>query len=358
MNETLQPWFWELPKADLHCHLDGSLRIETLMALAREQGIRLGSDLPEELKRQLRLGMPCENLADYLRAFSTTLSVLQEAASLERVAFELAEDAHGENIRYIEVRYSPALHTERGLHLEEAVEAVLRGLCKAKQKYGIAFGVIVCTLRHFPLKTSMELAEVAGQFLGKGVVAFDLAGGEAQFPGEPHKLAFERAAKLGLGVTVHAGEAAGADSVREALHSLKAQRIGHGVRLVEEAALEKEVLEKRIPLECCPTSNVQTMAVAQLSSHPLKRFVQQGMCVTLNTDNRLVSDTTLSREYARAHFEMGMTLAQLCGVARNGFEAAFMDEAPKQQMLAQVDAQLQRMAKLAEQAPSKHPGPT
>jgi len=347
MSGTLEQWFLELPKADLHCHLDGSLRLDTLMVLAKEQGIGLGSDLPEELKRQLRLGMPCENLADYLRVFATTLSVLQDTASLERTAFELAEDAHQENIRHLEVRYSPALHTERGLRMEEAVEAVLRGLFKAQQKYGIGFGVIVCTLRHFPLKTSMELAEVAGQFAGRGVVAFDLAGGEAQFPGEPHKPAFERAAKLGLGVTVHAGEAAGAASVREALYLLKAQRLGHGVRLVEEAALEKEVLEKRIPLECCPTSNVQTAAVADVASHPLKRFVQQGMCATLNTDNRLVSDTTLSREYARAHFEIGMTLAQLCVVARNGFEAAFMEEAPKKQMLAKVDEELQRMSRVA-----------
>ena len=344
MREALQQWFLELPKADLHCHLDGSLRLETLVDLAQERDIPLPSHLPEELKQKLKLGMPCENLADYLRVFSTTLSVLQDAAALERVAFELAEDACQENIRYLEVRYSPALHTDKGMHMEAAVEAVLRGLRKANQKYGIAFGLIVCTLRHFPLETSMALAEVAGQFLGKGVVAFDLAGGEAQFPGAPHQLAFERAAKLGLQVTVHAGEAAGADSVREALYALKAQRLGHGVRLVEEAALEKEVLEKRIPLECCPTSNLQTAAVAKLSSHPLKRFVRQGMCATLNTDNRLVSDTTLSREYACAHFEMGMTLAELCVVARNGFEAAFMEEAPKQQMLAEVEAKLQQMA--------------
>jgi len=345
MSEALKQWFLELPKADLHCHLDGSLRLETLIDLAKERDIPLQSHFSEELKRHLKLGMPCENLADYLRVFSTTLSVLQDAAALERVAFELAEDAHKENIRYLEVRYSPALHTEKGMRLEEAVEAVLRGLFKANQKYGMAFGVIVCTLRHFSLETSMELAEVSGQFLGKGVVAFDLAGGEAQFPGAPHRLAFERAEKLGLFVTVHAGEAAGADSVREALYALKAQRLGHGVRLVEDAALEKEVLEKRIPLECCPTSNVQTAAVAQLSSHPLKRFVHQGMCATLNTDNRLVSDTTLSKEYACAHFEIGMTLAELCVVARNGFEAAFMEEAPKKQMLAKVDEQLQRMAK-------------
>ncbi|MCL2012254.1 MAG: adenosine deaminase [Cystobacterineae bacterium] len=346
MREALEKWFLELPKAELHCHLDGSLRIETLIALAKEQGILLGSDAPEALKRQLRLGMPCENLADYLRVFSTTLSVLQEPASLERVAFELAEDAHAENIRYLEVRYSPALHTEKGMRLHEAIEAVLRGLLRARQKYGIAFGIIVCTLRHFPLETSMELAEVAAPFLGKGVVAFDLAGGEAQFPGAPHKLAFERAAKAGLGVTVHAGEAAGADSVREALHMLKAQRLGHGVRLAEELTLEKEVLERRIPLECCPTSNVQTAAVASMASHPLKRFIRQGMCATLNTDNRLVSDTSLSKEYAHAYFEMGMSLPELCVVARNGFEAAFMEEASKERMLSQVDEVLGQMLKV------------
>jgi adenosine deaminase len=360
MHEALEKWFLELPKADLHCHLDGSLRIETLVALAKEQGIPLGGDTPEALKRQLKLGMPCENLADYLRVFSTTLSVLQDAASLERVAFELAQEAHKENIHYLEVRYSPALHTEKGMRLHEAVEAVLQGLCRANQKHGIAFGVIVCTLRHFSLETSMELAEVAGGFLGKGVVAFDLAGGEAQFPGAPHKLAFERAAKLGLSVTVHAGEAAGADSVLEALRLLKAQRLGHGVRLVEEAALEKEVLERRIPLECCPTSNVQTAAVVDMKSHPLKRFIRQGMCATLNTDNRLVSDTSLSKEYACAYFEMGMSIQELCVVARNGFEAAFMEEAPKKQMLARVDEQLGRMSTFepAWQEPSKHPAPT
>ncbi|MCL2178425.1 MAG: adenosine deaminase [Proteobacteria bacterium] len=356
MNEILEPWFLELPKADLHCHLDGSLRIQTLVDLAKEQNIPLASHSPEELKRALKLGMPCENLADYLRVFSTTLSVLQDAASLERIAFELAEDAHQENVGYLEVRYSPALHTERGMRLDEVVEAVLRGLGRAKQKYGIAFGVIVCTLRHFPLETSMALAEVAGPFLGKGVVAFDLAGGEAQFPGSPHKLAFERALQLGLPITIHAGEAAGADSIREALHMLKACRLGHGVRLVEDVVVEEEVLKRRIPLECCPTSNVQTAAVADMKSHPLKRFIRQGMCATLNTDNRLVSDTTLSREYARAYFEMGLSIAELCVVARNGFEAAFMEEKQKEQMLAFVDERLLRLS--AWQEPGKPPLPT
>jgi adenosine deaminase len=325
-----------LPKAELHVHLDGSLRVDTLLELGREAGVELPGREPEALASRMR-APDAGDLASYLEAFATTLSVLQTAGALERAAYELAEDAAAENVRYMEVRYSPVLHSDGGMSLEETVEAPLRGLSAAEETLGIRTGLIVCGIRSQPPSVSRELAELAVAYQDQGVVAFDLAGAEAGHPAREHREACRWAAEHHLPVTVHAGEAEGAWSIAQALHDCHARRIGHGTRLWEDPELEAFVNDFRIPLEVCLTSNVQTGVTPAVSRHPFRRYLDAGLVVTLNTDNRLISGTTLTREYQRAQRELGLDWDELTTVALMGFQAAFLPYADKVSLLEEVE---------------------
>ncbi|HZE07878.1 MAG TPA: adenosine deaminase, partial [Gemmatimonadaceae bacterium] len=225
-----------LPKAELHCHLDGSVRPATLLDLAREYRVPMPSQSPDELAEALRAD-DAKSLEDYLRLFDTTISVMQTAESLERIAYELAEDAAEDGVRYIEVRNAPILNVVKGLTLVEAVEAPLRGLRKAENDFGIIGRFIVIALRQFPAEHSLEMAKLAVEFKNEGVVAFDLAGGEKGNPAAVHAAAFRYAREHNLAVTVHAGEGDGPESIREAVHVCGANRIGHGTRLIEDPDL-------------------------------------------------------------------------------------------------------------------------
>ncbi|MEA3247830.1 MAG: adenosine deaminase, partial [Gemmatimonadota bacterium] len=282
--------------------------------------------------------------------FDVTLAVLQRAPALERVTWELLEDAHAEGVRYIEIRYCPVLNVRGGLTLDEAVEAPRRALDRAAATLGIRGGLIICALRHLPPATSMDLARLAVAHAGRGVVGFDLAGGEAANPATPHAAAFRHALDHGLACTCHAGEGAGADSVREALHVCGAQRIGHGTRIGEDPRLLDEVGARGIALEACLTSNVQTHAAAAYESHPARQWLDRGLKVTLNTDNRLMSCTTLTDEYVHATTALGFGLDDVCRVARNGFEAAFLPEAERRALVAEADAAIAAFRNDVEQA--------
>lgn len=336
----------QIPKADLHVHLDGSLRAETLIELAREYGRPLPANEPEALRDHMHV-RDARNLVDYLARFETTLSVLQTADALERVTYELAEDAARENVRYIEVRYSPVLSTRDGLSLRDAIEAPLRGLRRAAEDCHIRANIIICALRNMEPATSIELARAAADFKDHGVVAFDLAGPEYDYPPRKHAAAFRIAAHANLGITVHAGEAFGPDSIAQALHDCHANRIGHGTRLFEDDELMRYVNDFRIPLELCLTSNVQTRAVDSFDRHPARLYFDKGLVITFNTDNRLMSATTVTEEYARAHEHLGFSFAELAAVARMGFESAFMPWAEKQALLNDVDAEVRRLEDFA-----------
>ncbi|MBL7033365.1 MAG: adenosine deaminase, partial [Candidatus Delongbacteria bacterium] len=261
-----------LPKVELHCHLDGSIRLKTMIELARQNNVDLPSYDPDELKRILRLGQNYKNLEDYLKVFDYTLSVMQGKDELYRTAWELAEDAAAENCRHLEVRYSPILHIKKRLGLTEVMEAVLEGLADAGRRFNIHTGVIVCGIRNINPETSMRLAELSVAYKNRGVVGFDLAGVEHNFPAKDHVEAFYLIHNNNINCTVHAGEAYGPESIHQALHYLNAHRIGHGTRLKEDGDLLNFVNDRRIPIEMCPTSNVQTKAVASLSKHPLKFY--------------------------------------------------------------------------------------
>jgi len=347
--------FQALPKTDLHVHLDGSLRLETILELARQGGI----ELPARDEAGLRAAIGCGNqfgsLVEYLRGFDITLRVMQTEESLERIAFELAEDAHRENVRYMEVRYAPMLHTRRGLKLTRVVEAVLAGLRRARETYGIKSNVILCGIRNISPESSYQMAELAVAYKGRGVVGFDLAGAEADFPAKHHRQAFQLVRDNNINCTIHAGEAYGPESIAQAIHVCGAHRIGHGCRLRENGDLLHYVTDHRIPLECCPSSNVQTGAVATLESHPLKLYFDLGVRVTINTDNRLITDTSVSKELFIVHRTMGVPFADIKAMILAGFKSSFQPFHEKQAMLRRVAAELDRYDEAGRARPSLAP---
>jgi adenosine deaminase len=331
-----------LPKAELHCHLDGSVRPETLLELGREYGVAMPRDDAEAL-RDFMIVRDAHNLEEYLQRFVTTLSVLQTAEALERVAYELAEDAAHEGVRYLETRYAPVLNTRNGLALEQIVDAAVRGLERAERDHGIVGRVIVTALRNATPGSSLELARLAVAYRHNGVVGFDLAGPEHGNSAAAHAEAFHYARAHDLACTCHAGEGDGAGSVREAVHECCVARIGHATRLFEDPSLADYVNDRRIALEICLTSNVQTHAAPSYVAHPLRSYFDRGMNVVLSTDNRLMSGTTLSDEYAHAARELDFTFDELCTIALNGFESAFLPWPERVQLLDRARAEIARL---------------
>ncbi len=346
----------KLPKTDLHVHLDGSLRLSTILELAEKQRVELPANDADGLRREMNLGRNCGSLLEYLKAFDVTLRVMQTADSLTRIAYELAEDASREGVRYMEVRYAPMLHTQRGLKLTAVVEAVLEGLRAAQEEHGIESNVIICGIRNVSPESSLEMAELAVAYKGRGVVGFDLAGAEYDHPAKRHKQSFQLVRDNNINVTIHAGEAYGPESIAQAIHVCGAHRIGHGCRLRENGDLLHYVNDHRIALECCPSSNVQTGAIRDLQSHPLRLYKALGLRVTVNTDNRLVTDTTVSKELWHCHTQLNFTMSDLKAIVLSGFKSAFLPFHVKQQYLRKVSEELKSFPDdLAPDAPgSRH----
>lgn len=332
-----------LPKTDIHCHLDGCLRPATVLELADAQGVKLPTRKLPQLTRLLQAGKRTRNLGDYLRIFDITLSVMQEKDALYRVAYELAEDVAAENVKHLEVRYSPILHRQKKLPFEDIVDAVLAGLGDAGRRHGVSTGVIVCGIRSMSPKTSMALAELALAYKGRGVLAFDLAGQEKDYPAKAHREAFQLILKNNINSTVHAGEAFGPVSIGQALHYCGAHRIGHGTRLRENPDLMRYVNDHRIPLEVCLSSNVQTRAVRSMREHPFHFYFKQGLRVTLNTDSRLISATTVTDELLIAARTFRLSPYELKKIVINGFKSSFLPYAEKARMLRWVTLEIDRV---------------
>ncbi len=326
----------KLPKTDLHVHLDGSVRIETMIELAQKDKIELPSYDPEELKKIICCDENCASLDDYLQGFHIVNKVLQNKESLKRTAYELAEDCAKENIRYVEVRYSPILHTDRGLKLTQILEAVIDGLKAAEKDFNIKTGVIICGIRNMDPTTSVKLAELAIAYKNKGVIGFDLAGGENNYPAKDHKEAFDLALKNNLNITIHAGEAYGPESIHQALHYCGSHRIGHGTRLVEDGDLLNYANDHRIPLEICLKSNFHTKAVPSIRAHPIDFYLDYGLRVTLNTDNRTISSTTMTDEYMLAIELLGLDYPQVKNIILNGFKSAFIPYKERVRLINQI----------------------
>jgi adenosine deaminase len=330
-----------LPKTDLHVHLDGSLRPETIWDLAQADDVELPADSADGVRRWFTQELPERDLVGYLSRFDVTTSVMQTPEALERIAFELVEDAAAENVWYMEVRYAPILSTKRGLSPRQVVDAVERGLRHGQQVHPRTQAhQIICGLRHFEPERAVRMAALAVEYKGRGVLAFDLAGAEIDNPAKRFREAFYLVRHANLNVTVHAGEAYGPESIHQALHWAGAHRIGHGVRLREDPDLLEYVRDHRIPLEMCPTSNVQTGAVDSIGEHPIREYFDRGLRVTVNTDNRLMSDTTMTNEIELLVDRLDFDLEQIKKLLLNGFKSAFLRYPERKALIAEASEAL------------------
>ncbi len=323
-----------LPKVLLHDHLDGGVRPTTLIELASETGYtELPTDEPGALREWFARGADRGSLPLYLEGFRHTTSLMQTPDALQRVAYEMLEDMAADGVCYVETRFAPVFHLAAGLNLEEVVNAVLRGLNDGRRDFGVEFGLILCAMRD--RTDSLETAELAIDYRDRGVVGLDLAGEESGHPPKRHLEAFHAIQRANFNITIHAGEAFGKESIWQALQYCGAHRLGHATRLVEDMTviegkavklgpLAQYVLDKRIPLEMCLSSNVHTGAVASLDQHPFRVYCDRNFRVTLNTDNRLMSNTTLSQEYKIAVDKFGLNLKQLEKMTTNGMKSAFL----------------------------------
>lgn len=325
-----------LPKVLLHDHLDGGVRPSTVIDLARETGYdKLPATDPEQLAAWFHRGATRGSLPLFLEGFEHTCGVMQTEEALERVAYEMMEDMKKDGVVYVETRFAPVFHQQKKLHLETVVRAVLRGLEKGKKDFGVEYGLILCAMRNMKPAISMEIAELAVDFRQQGVVGFDLAGEEGGYPPKKHVDAFHFIQRENFNITIHAGEAFGKESIWQAIQWCGAHRIGHATRLIEDmkvkngtvqsmGTLAQYVLDKRIPLEICLTSNVHTGAVQDLRDHPFGIFYRYKFRVTLNTDDRLMSRITLTDEYKTGAETFGLTLDDLEKLTINAMKSAFI----------------------------------
>ena len=315
-------------KIELHCHLDGSLNPISVQEMLAEQGEYYEL---EELKEKLVVRPECTSLTEYLEKFDLPLKCLQDKNGIVRAAYEVVRDAAKENVKYIEVRFAPMLHRNKGLSCREAIESVIEGLGKGEKEFGVFASAIVCAMRHHSLEQNLEMLHETKFFLGKGVCALDLAGDESSFPTELFRPLFKEAIACGMPFTIHSGECGNVENVRVAIE-LGAKRMGHGIALAQDLELQKICAEKRIGIEMCPTSNLQTKAVSDLRKYPLQDFMKQGIPVSINTDNRTVSGTVLTDEFALLEKELGVTKEILLHCTKNAIETSFADENIKEKL--------------------------
>ncbi len=329
-QETLR----NVPKVELHDHLDGGLRPQTMLELGREYSLDMPASDAQSLAQWLQRGANRKNLGLYLEGFAFTCGVMRTKDAIERVAREAIEDLAADGVVYAELRFAPILLVCGDLDLESIVEAALRGMEAGKKSTGTCFGLILCAMRNMAPSFSLETAELAVAYRERGVVGFDIAGDESGHPPKRHQEAFQYIRNKNFNITIHAGEAFGPESIWQALQTCGAHRIGHGTRLLEDmvvhgtsiekfGSLASYVRDRRIPLECCLSSNIQTGAAANLEGHPFNVYYRNDFRVCLCTDNRLMSNTTLSRELQIAVDMFGFSLRDIEKVTINAMKSAF-----------------------------------
>ncbi len=317
-----------LPKIELHCHLDGSIRPETLRKIAEQQEILLPVD-DAALKELLIAPKDCQSLNDYLERFDLVLTCLQTEEALKTAAIDIISQAAEENIQYIEVRFAPSLHTEKGLSLPQVISAVLSGLEYGQQAFGVKSNALLCGMRHEELKDIEKIVHLAEEFKTNGIVGFDLAGNEIDFPPYTFEETLTLVDHLNIPLTLHAGECGCGKNVADAIH-LGAKRIGHGIALKDTPEYFSLLHEKGTLIEMCPTSNFQTKTVTHLEDYPFQTFLDNGINICINTDNRTVSDTTLTDEFMKLHEWYGITYADMEQLNHNAINGAFISDSEKQ----------------------------
>ncbi|MCD8384858.1 MAG: adenosine deaminase [Clostridiales bacterium] len=325
-------WIDRLPKVELHCHLDGSIRPQRMTDYLRS----VGEPVPADLENQIFAGEECESLTAYLRCFALPVRLLQTEAGLERAVIDLLEDARRDNIRYLEIRFAPNLHLAGGLTYDRVFQAVERGRRAGMAATGVYCRFIACGLRTDSEEHNLTMLEAAKDWFPRLFCAADLAGDENGHPMEESKRYFQQVNRLGIPFTVHAGETGVRENVRLAL-DYGAARIGHGIAMSGDRALQRRCREAGVGIELCPTSNFQTRAARSWAGYPIREYLDAGVPVTLNTDNRTVSRTTLTREYRRAVEEGGCTREDAIALVRGGVAMSFAPETVKAAILRELD---------------------
>lgn len=324
-----------VPKVLLHDHLDGGLRAQTVIDLAKEiKYTKLPTSDAGELAEWFHRGANKGNLVEYLQGFEHTCAVMQTKEALERVAYEMMEDMKKDGVCYVETRFAPVFHTSKNIYNDDVVNAVLEGLERGKRDFNVGFGLIICGMRN--MKNTLEFAELAVNFRHRGVVGFDLAGEEGGYPPKKHIEAFQYIQRENFNITIHAGEAFGKESIWQAIQWCSAHRIGHATRLLDDLTMDAEgnviglgdlaqfVLDKRIPLEICLLSNVHTGAIDKIENHPFGVLYKEKFRVTINTDDRLMSDTTMTKEFMTATKYFNINLDDIEKITINSMKSAFI----------------------------------
>lgn len=331
---TVEQIIRSVPKVLLHDHLDGGLRPQTIIDLAKEIKYKLPASDAGELQDWFFRGANKGNLVEFLQGFKYTTAVMQTKESLTRVAYEMMEDMKNDGVCYVETRFSPVFHTSNGLYYDDIVTAVLEGLEKGKNDFGVGYGLILCGMRN--MKNTLEIAELAVNYRDQGVVGFDLAGEEGGYPPKKHIEAFQFIQRANFNITIHAGEAFGKESIWQAIQWCGAHRIGHATHLVEDFTFDKNnevagfgnlaqyILDKRIPLEICLLSNVHTGAIDRIENHPFGHFFKEKFRVTINTDDRLMSNTTMTKEFLTAIEYFSLNLDDIEKITINSMKSAFI----------------------------------
>lgn len=322
-----------MPKIELHCHLDGSLRTETVLEFLKKEELDIGRDKEENIKLELTAPVNCDSLETYLEKFELPIALLQSYENLERVAFEIMEDAALENVKYMELRFAPQLHDKKGLSYEDIISSVIDGIKRAERCYEIKGNLILSYLRNSSEEGFLEVIDAGCKFLGDKVVAIDLCGAENQGFCKKFINAVNYAKSLGYGVTIHAGETGIAENIEEAVLILGAKRIGHGIAMMSNQKILDLVRTRNVFVECCPTSNIQTKAVPNIKSHPIDFYMKNGIKITVNTDNRTVSDTNMEQEFKLVKNEFLWGREDYENLYKYSVEASFADEFTKNWLL-------------------------
>lgn len=323
-----------LPKIELHCHLDGSLRVETVIELAKKENIQLDSYDYDYVKNLLTVEEDCDSLDEYLKRFDLPNEVLQTKENLRRASYELLEDAARDNVKYIEVRFAPIFHIKKGLGLEEIIESVINGIRDAENKYDIKGNVIISCIRGLSLEHVYESIKAGEKYLGKGVVAIDLAASEKEDFAYEYIEAMKLAKEKGFRITIHAGETGFGKNVRDSINLLGAERIGHGVYIYNDEEAYKLVKDNGITLEMCPKSNIDTKAVNSYEDHPIYKYHKDNIKVNLSTDNRTVSNINLNEETSKLIETFKVNIDEYKEIYINSVNAAFCDDETKKMLLA------------------------
>jgi adenosine deaminase len=335
MNKTDLEKIKKIPKVDLHRHLDGSVRVETLRDAALKHNFKLPATDLKELKKFVQVSPECSSLTEFLKAFEFFYDFLKFPDVVERIAFENCEDAKKENIEYVELRFAPPLQATQNFSEEEVLKCAISGIKEGMKNFGIKAGLILCVYRSLSEEQNWITTKLAEKYFGRGVVGIDLAGDESRFSVNLYDKFFKYAKDANIPITCHAGEASGAESIRNAI-KLGANRIGHGTRLFEDEDLMKEVRDLQIPLEICLTSNKQTQVIHSLEEHPFKKYYDFGIKVTLNTDDPSVSGIDINHELLLAKKLFKLTDEDLKKIVVNGIESAFISDREKIDLLKKV----------------------